>query len=203
MRARCQSSYISPPTQPPSHSIPPPSLAALCTKNARGDSRTMRLHTFLTPCLAALALGHAIRDHAPDLAERADTVPQATPTGTFCANGGEGTPSLPSPAQVTSALAGCQGVTATGVTRNDIVDGLPCKPFTLIFARGTTETGNIGSIVGPPFVLALEKAFGASNVAVQGVNNYPAISQDYCAGGSLTGSQNLAQVCACILTSET
>ena len=80
-----------------------------------------------------------------------------------------------------------------GVTRNDIVSGI-CKPLTLIFARGTTEQGNIGSIVGPPFVLALQNAFGADNVAVQGVNNYPATTDDYCAGGSLSGSQNLAAV---------
>ena len=165
----------------------------------------MRLHLFLAPCLATLALGHAVGnamghvvargvERMPNLVER-DSVPESTPTGAFCANGGTGTPTLPSPAQVTSALAGCQGVTAVGVTRNDIVDGLPCKPFTLIFARGTTETGNIGSIVGPPFVLALENAFGGSqNVAVQGVNNYAAIGPEYCAGGSLSGSQNLAQV---------
>lgn len=155
----------------------------------------MSTFIYATICLAALALGNAVPDRVQKLRVRADTVPQSTPTGTFCMNGGEGTPSFPSPAQIASALAGCQGVTATGVTRNDIVDGLPCKPFTLIFARGTSETGNIGSIVGPPFVLALEKAFGGSqNVAVQGVNNYAAVTTEYCTGGSLTGAQNLADV---------
>ena len=161
----------------------------------------MRQHILLAPFLATLALANAIPEpDFPNFPRAAGTVPQATPTGTFCANGGEGTPSLPSPAQVSQALQGCQGVAppGAGVTRNDIVNGI-CKPFTLIFARGTTEDGNVGNIVGPPFVLALEKAFGASNVAVQGVNNYPATSQDYCAGGSLSGSQNLVQVCNALL----
>jgi len=30
-----------------------------------------------------------------------------------------------------------------------------CKPVTVIFARGTIELGNVGSLVGPPFFNAL------------------------------------------------
>lgn len=82
----------------------------------------------------------------------------------------------------------------TNFTRNDIVDGI-CKPITLIFARGTTEDANLGNLVGPPFISALNATFGAENVAVQGVNDYAAIGPEYCAGGSLTGSENLAMVC--------
>jgi hypothetical protein len=146
----------------------------------------------------ALVLANAIPDHAL-LYDRAPApkVPEATPTGPLCASpNGNPVPSAtaPSASEIASAVAGCQGVSPIGVTSNDIVNGI-CKPFTLIFARGTTETGNIGSIVGPPFVLALQKAFGANNVAVQGVNNYPATTTDYCTGGSISGSQNLAQVC--------
>ena len=149
------------------------------------------------PFIPALALAKAIPDHA-FLYERAPApaVPEATPTGPLCASpNGNPVPSAtaPSASEIASAVAGCQGVSPIGVTRNDIVDGI-CKPFTLLFARGTTESGNIGNIVGPPFVLALQKAFGANNVAVQGVNNYPATTTDYCTGGSLSGSQNLAQV---------
>ena len=153
----------------------------------------MKASVFLALCfLSPFAFSNAIPDHAL-LYERA--VPEATPTGPLCNGNGNPVPSAtaPSPSEIASAVAGCQGVSATGVTRNDIVNGI-CKPFTLIFARGTTEQGNIGSIVGPPFVLALQNAFGANNVAVQGVNNYPATTTDYCTGGSISGSQNVAQV---------
>lgn len=139
-----------------------------------------RLTFLLSSLLAPLVLGNAIPD--PALLEKR-AVPQATPTGTFCDGSGNPVPSAVVP-DLASAVAGCQGVSAVGVTRNDIVNGI-CKPFTLIFARGTTEQGNIGSIVGPPFVLALQKVFGANNVAVQGVNNYPATTDDYCAGGEI------------------
>lgn len=57
-------------------------------------------------------------------------------------------------------------------TKNDVTNG-ECKPVTYIFARGTTETGNMGSTVGPALGTALESAFGSSKVATQGVT-YPA-----------------------------
>lgn len=58
----------------------------------------------------------------------------------------------------------------------------------------TLESGNIGGLVGPPFVAALKAKLGASNVAVQGVNNYPADILGFLAGGSATGSANMASV---------
>src|SRR3954471_16734486 len=45
-----------------------------------------------------------------------------------------------------------------------------CKAYTVIFARGTTEPGNVGILVGPPFFDALKEKLGSSNVAIQGVN---------------------------------
>ena len=36
-------------------------------------------------------------------------------------------------------------------TRNDLVNGI-CRAVTVIFARGTTESGNVGTLVGPPLV---------------------------------------------------
>ncbi|CAD6579607.1 MAG: hypothetical protein ASARMPRED_009201 [Alectoria sarmentosa] len=83
------------------------------------------------------------------------------------------------------APASCLGIT-NGTTENDLINGV-CKNLTLIFARGTTENGNIGDIVGPPFVNALVSMLGKAQVAVQGVNNYPADVQDFLAGGSVTG----------------
>jgi len=46
----------------------------------------------------------------------------------------------------------------------------PCKNVTLIFARGTTETGNMGFTVGPSLAIQMRAVFGATNVAVQGVD---------------------------------
>lgn len=90
--------------------------------------------------------------------------------------------------------AGCTNIDLAGETRNDITSDLPCKNFTLIFARGTFESGNIGGIVGPPFVDALVSMLGTAQVAVQGVNNYPADVAGFEAGGSATGSANMASV---------
>ncbi|KAH7057343.1 cutinase precursor [Macrophomina phaseolina] len=66
-------------------------------------------------------------------------------------------------------------------TSNDVTSGV-CKPVTYIFARGTTETGNMGTTVGPALKQKLEQALGAGQVATQGVN-YPA---DF--AGALRGS---------------
>lgn len=99
----------------------------------------------------------------------------------------------PSAAEISSAVAGCSNIELQGVTANDILDGV-CKPFTLIFARGTLESGNLGGIVGPPLVAALQSRLGANNVAVQGVNNYPADIAGFFAGGSATGSADMASV---------
>ncbi|OJD34420.1 carbohydrate esterase family 5 protein [Diplodia corticola] len=45
-----------------------------------------------------------------------------------------------------------------------------CKAATLIFARGTTETGNMGSVVGPGFGSSLKEQLGDGKVAIQGVD---------------------------------
>ncbi len=90
--------------------------------------------------------------------------------------------------------AGCANINLAGETFNDITDGSPCKNFTLIFARGTFENGNVGGIVGPPFIDSLQSMLGTAQVAVQGVNNYPADVAGFMAGGSATGSANMASV---------
>jgi cutinase len=74
-------------------------------------------------------------------------------------------------------------VAQTGRTASDVENGV-CKPMTLIFARGTTEQGNMGSIVGPPLADAMIALMGADQVAVQGVN-YPAN-----VAGAISGATN-------------
>jgi len=79
------------------------------------------------------------------------------------------------------------------MTANDVQNG-KCAPTTLIFARGTTEQGNMGMVVGPPLANQLISAMGG-NVAVQGVN-YPA-DVEGAAEGSINpkgsqGSLNMA-----------
>ena len=96
------------------------------------------------------------------------------------------------------APAFCTGIT-DGTTNNDLINGV-CKDLTLIFARGTFEGGNIGGVVGPPLANALVSMLGGAQVAVQGVNNCPADVMSFCAGGSDTGSQNLAVLIAQAMT---
>lgn len=57
----------------------------------------------------------------------------------------------------------------SSTTQNDIVNNAPCKPLTIIFARGTNSAGNVGESTGPPFFKAVAAAIGADNLAVQGV----------------------------------
>ncbi|RTE74241.1 hypothetical protein BHE90_011324 [Fusarium euwallaceae] len=59
----------------------------------------------------------------------------------------------------------------SGSTQNGL-DGA-CKDVTVIFARGTSEGGNVGTVAGPPFFQALAKEIGSDRLAVQGVE-YPA-----------------------------
>ena len=86
----------------------------------------------------------------------------------------------------------------TGQTSNDIQNGA-CKPVSFIFARGTTETGNLGETVGPALTKDLQQMLGAGNVAVQGVN-YPADIAGAAQGSidpkGAQGSQNMAMFAA-------
>ncbi|KAK1141143.1 hypothetical protein N8T08_009310 [Aspergillus melleus] len=61
------------------------------------------------------------------------------------------------------------------ITENDVTNNKGCKELTFIFARGTTEMGNMGSVVGPPVAQNLNSLTG-NKVAVQGVD-YPASAE--------------------------
>ncbi|KAE8153575.1 putative cutinase 1 [Aspergillus avenaceus] len=55
-----------------------------------------------------------------------------------------------------------------GMTQNELSQG-SCRDVTFIFARGSTEMGNMGSVVGPPTCSALKSKLGSDKVACQGV----------------------------------
>jgi hypothetical protein len=54
--------------------------------------------------------------------------------------------------------------------------------MTLLFARDTTEAGNMGRIAGLPFVSVVGEIMSAASVAVQGIE-YPADMPGFLAGG--------------------
>ncbi|KAL2823262.1 cutinase [Aspergillus cavernicola] len=68
-----------------------------------------------------------------------------------------------------------------------------CRSVTVIFARGTTEGGNVGSLTGPPFFDALDETLGEGAAAVQGVD-YPADINGYLSGGSTDGARTMASL---------
>src|SRR6266487_2733393 len=50
-------------------------------------------------------------------------------------------------------------VTGTSTSENDLSGS--CKDVTVIWARGTTEPGNVGVLIGPPFFNALKSRIGS------------------------------------------
>ncbi|KAL8808786.1 MAG: hypothetical protein Q9200_004017 [Gallowayella weberi] len=79
------------------------------------------------------------------------------------------------------------GTYSSGNTANDITNKTPCKPITVIFARGTNENGNLGSVIGPPLYTALKNKLGADKIAYQGVP-YPASAAGNTNGGGNGGA---------------
>jgi Cutinase len=73
-----------------------------------------------------------------------------------------------------------------------------CKDMTVIFARGTTEPGNVGLVTGPPFFDALSAMIGQNSISIQGVD-YPASIEGFLEGGDAAGSQAM-YVFQCLLT---
>ncbi|CZT08205.1 related to cutinase precursor [Rhynchosporium graminicola] len=76
-------------------------------------------------------------------------------------------------------------VSGKKTTYNQFTSTTVCKPYTVIFARGTFEPGNVGILVGPPFFDALRARVGAANLTVLGVNDYKASVEGYLAGGDV------------------
>jgi cutinase len=69
------------------------------------------------------------------------------------------------------------------MSANELTKGGACKGVTLIFARGTTEPGNIGTFVGAPLVPQLKKGLGG-DIAVEGVNYAAGVGTNMGPGGA-------------------
>lgn len=89
---------------------------------------------------------------------------------------------------LTTFEAGAAAALDIQTTQNDLTAGAGCKDMTVIFARGTTEPGNVGLFTGPPFFDALTSMLGANSLAIQGVD-YSASVEGFLEGGDSTGSQ--------------
>lgn len=68
-----------------------------------------------------------------------------------------------------------------------------CTAMAVIFARGTTEPGNIGLVTGPPFFNAIESLVGKQAVTIQGVE-YGASIEGFLQGGDAAGSRLMADM---------
>jgi cutinase len=66
-----------------------------------------------------------------------------------------------------------------------------CADVTVYFARGTGESGTLGTIVGPPFQSALKSALGSKTLEFVGIN-YPASIAGFLAGGDAGGATTMA-----------
>ncbi|EME86258.1 carbohydrate esterase family 5 protein [Pseudocercospora fijiensis CIRAD86] len=87
-----------------------------------------------------------------------------------------------------------RGTYIGSTTQNQLSDGTPCRDITIIFARGTSESGNVGTLTGPPFFQAVSELSGGK-VAVQGVD-YAANVIGFLGGGDSNGSQKMASLVA-------
>ncbi|KHJ35292.1 putative cutinase [Erysiphe necator] len=83
------------------------------------------------------------------------------------------------------------------ISPNATEDGLsgPCKPITMIFAKGTGENGNVGdgSSPGPAWIAEMRKTRGLDMIAVQGVP-YNADVEGYLIGGDPEGSERFLNI---------
>ncbi|KAL8383200.1 hypothetical protein RB595_006792 [Gaeumannomyces hyphopodioides] len=81
----------------------------------------------------------------------------------------------------------------SGNTYNQLIDGTACRDVTLIYARGTSQQGNVGdpAAVGPLMFNALAAILGADRLAVQGVT-YAANVLGFLLGGDPNGANTMA-----------
>lgn len=97
------------------------------------------------------------------------------------------------PAERSSGVLAKRNYTTTYA--DQLVDGTACRDVTVIYARGTSQQGNIGepTDVGPEFLDDLAALVGTNNLAAQGVN-YTADVDGFEEGGDPVGSELMANL---------
>ncbi|KAJ5633167.1 Cutinase [Penicillium lividum] len=88
--------------------------------------------------------------------------------------------SLPTGLPNFSGLSGLRHKTKRATvssTMNGVTENSSCQPLTLIFARGTGELGNMGTVVGPPLATNLQSQTD-NKVTIQGVNYDASVAGD-------------------------
>jgi cutinase len=153
----------------------------------------MRFFLHALPCLFGLALASPVPTE--DLGKR-ELVRKNTPLNEFITLLLEYLPAVDATiASLVGVLTDFEVLLVDVTGEQDTYNGLggPCTEYTLIFARGTTEPGNVGILVGPPLITAIRNIVGSSALTVQGVNNYGATVDGYLEGGDPAGSAEMAK----------
>ncbi|KAK1719628.1 cutinase [Colletotrichum lupini] len=75
------------------------------------------------------------------------------------------------------------GIGSTGTIAKEYTQG-GCRDVIFIFARGSTEVGNMGSTVGPPTSDGLKKKYGENKVATEGVDYAAGLTTNFLPGGA-------------------
>ncbi|POR31269.1 Cutinase [Tolypocladium paradoxum] len=70
-----------------------------------------------------------------------------------------------------------------GITAHDFTDH-GCRDVVVLFARGSLEAGNLGSICGPATAQGLRGNFGAERVAVEGIEYMALLETNHFPGGA-------------------
>ncbi|KAF3002134.1 hypothetical protein E8E14_001654 [Neopestalotiopsis sp. 37M] len=89
-------------------------------------------------------------------------------------------PAWPDYSSLTGGLSSFLPTTSTSTGTADAADSSSsataasgCTAYTVLFARGTTETGTLGTVVGPGLQKAVQSSLGADQVTIKGTS-YPA-----------------------------
>ena len=88
-------------------------------------------------------------------------------------------------------------------TYNQLTDGTACRAISVIYARGTSQQGNVGdsAAVGPLFFNQLaSKVGGVSRLAIQGVT-YSASVLGFLQGGDRAGSTTMTNLISTVRNS--